>query len=377
VLTVKIAVVSAYPIGFNTGMFSSDLALRSFLARHNIEAELTTFSIGPDLTIPRHGAEGGQLTYHSLSRWEQLSNFDRIVFWGDFLHSRRLHLQDMPWMTQNSAMSISPEELDERVFSGLLLEAAPDAVLEKTICFGGTIYINSLADAGDRRYTAALTRLFSTARLVLMRDPVSAALAAHYGAMGAALGVDCALLLQPFGALDWTHNGSASKAIGFSFGRGPAKRKSTTRLMHQLVEGLGRHLQLADRVPLEWLRANEAAPLADLVGKLEKMHRSAVIVTDTYHCAVNAWREGVPAICIGMGAEHPAGTLADKKKELFLGMFGATDYYVFSESLRKWGGVRSTIRRLEPVLEHAPTVIRTIRQAAGRAEVQLAQALRA
>ena len=373
---VNIAVVSAYPIGLNTGMLTSDLALRSFLSRRGIAAQLTTFSIGPPLTILGSGDGPGGVRYKPLASWEDLKGFDRIIFWGDFLHSRRFHQQDLPWMVANESMNLPPDALNERVFSALMLEHAPDAILQKVICFGGTIYINSLSDADDKRYIAALSRLFSSARLVLMRDPVSAALAARYGARGTTQGVDCALLLEPFGNIDWRRSRKAPAALAFSFGRGPSRRKSTRRLMRRLVAGLDHALNSKEQLSLEWLSQNDVDPVAGLLEKLELLHsRSAVVVTDTYHCAVNAWREGIPAVCIGLGAEHPSGTLADKKKELFLNMFGGGDFYVYSEELRAWGGVRRTTERLSTVLAHWEPVTASIRAATERAEAVLADAV--
>jgi len=373
----KLAVVSAYPIGLNPGMLSSDLALRSFLARHGIAAEVTTFTIGPELTIPGAATGGDDLRYRSLEGWEGLVGFDRVIFWGDFLHSRRFHLTDMPWMTRHTGMSSAPDALDETIYGGLLLEGAPETLLRKVICFGGTIYINSLADAGDTRYIAAISRLFEAARLVLMRDPISAALARQYGASGPALGVDCSLLLQPFGGLNWASDADAPPAISFSFGRGPSRNRTTARLMHHLAEGFARTMKIAEPMALDWLIADAHDPLRDMVDKLAQLRRSVVVVTDTYHCAVNAWREGVPAICVGRGAERATGTLSDKKKELFFAMFGAAEYYVYSEALRRWGGLRATLERLDGIVRHAPTVHRAIRSATEQAEAQLRLALQA
>ena len=48
---------------------------------------------------------------------------------------------------------------------------------------------------------------------------------------------------------------------------------------------------------------------------------------------LNAWRLGIPALCIGSGAAVSKHSLSDKKKEVLFEMYGARDYYVFLEQL--------------------------------------------
>ena len=356
----RIAAVCAYPAKFNNGMLSVDLALKSFLARHGIVADVTNFAVGPDLSI------AGGLDYRSLTGWEELEEYDRVLFWGDFLHARRYHQQDL----RNRGLT----EVGQRA---LLLEGAPDALLEKVVCFGGTIYINQLTDLADERYVAALTRLYGKARLVLMRDPISAVHAVHFGAQGATGGVDCALLLRP----EAQAGGPAKQArIGFSIGRGPSKRRIYRFLMRRLAERLRRSIGAEAIIDLDWLERNESAPPADPLGSLEaklgELRSCTLVVTDTYHCAVSAWREGVPAIAIGRGTQHATRTLSDKKKELFFAMFGAADLYVYLERLARWGGIESAAEQIEAALPDADTVKHLILTATDRAETQLAEALR-
>ena len=61
------------------------------------------------------------------------------------------------------------------------------------------------------------------------------------------------------------------------------------------------------------------------------------IITDTYHLAVNAWRMGIPAICIGMAVDTSQHSLSDKKKEILYEMIGARRFYTYSERLRIGG----------------------------------------
>ncbi len=49
---------------------------------------------------------------------------------------------------------------------------------------------------------------------------------------------------------------------------------------------------------------------------------------------MNSWREGVPAVCIGAGAERWTGPLTDKKKEAFYAGCGARPFSVFLDLLK-------------------------------------------
>src|SRR5690606_36211726 len=94
-----------------------------------------------------------------------------------------------------------------------------------------------------------------------------------------------------------------------------------------------RKAKLSKAVDLEWLERDPVQPTASLEAKLRQIRRCAFVITDTYHCAINAWREGVPAICIGYGTEEPKDPLSEKKKELLYSTFNARQFYVFAENL--------------------------------------------
>jgi hypothetical protein len=98
-----------------------------------------------------------------------------------------------------------------------------------------------------------------------------------------------------------------------------------------------------------------------------------------HHLAVNSWREGVPAICIGMGAETRAGTLSDKKKELFYAACGARPFYVFIERLRGENWPAAEAGRLAQLLARpdlAQAVTGRLRSHARAVEAELAAALK-
>lgn len=178
-----------------------------------------------------------------------------------------------------------------------------------------------------------VSALYKSAAAVMLRDPLSAEFARRYGERDdSTQGVDCAFLLKPTPAFAW--KGSKIQGptrVGFSFGRGPSRVADVKAAMLHLVDAVSERLGATDRVDLKWIRANAGDPIAHVARKLEAINSCDLIITDTYHCAVNAWREGVPTVCIGFGVETPSTTVSDKKKELLYSMIQAREYYVYSE----------------------------------------------
>jgi hypothetical protein len=168
-----------------------------------------------------------------------------------------------------------------------------------------------------------------------MRDPVSAALADRYagGRPDGTQGIDAAFLLQRTPALDWRRGpGAASRVAGYSFGRALSRNAIALETITAFAQSVAGALQ-CDLVDIGWLEPLGPSPMQALSQRLSSVNACRFVVTDTYHCAVNAWRDGIPAVCIGLGADHPDSTLSEKKKELLFGLFTALDHYVFIEEL--------------------------------------------
>lgn len=89
----KIAAICAYSASGNTGMVSVDLALYSEYVRSlkNFGATVTFYNVENHKTDTSEN-EGLSLEYKKLPNIDALASYDRVVFWGDFLHSR--HYQE-------------------------------------------------------------------------------------------------------------------------------------------------------------------------------------------------------------------------------------------------------------------------------------------
>jgi len=322
----KVALICAYPLGLNPGMLSVDLAFERI---HNLlpeEFQLTVFNTEEAIQIKD---SIGSINYALLNNQAQLVEFDTIVFWGDFLHWIGYATKD--WLTRQKRRfsQISEDELINLWYQVLLLENAPE-IQKKTIIFGNSIYGLNATQLSNKRYLSALTNLYQNCRLLLLRDEQSACYATQIGAPRAdTFGCDCALFLDP-NTLGLQEKNSSQEAqsdryIACSFGR-----SRSTALMRVFASNLARTLGLKLE-DVGWFK--EPQGLAGLKRKLELIRSSELVITDIYHLSVSAWREGVPAICIGVGGSGIVNTISDKKKEIFFHQIFASEYYLYKETI--------------------------------------------
>jgi hypothetical protein len=354
----RIAVITAYNSGYqNTGMVSVDLASHTLCKQLGPGVEINWFSLHRhnDVEVRRCVLES-ELPFNSdllLENLEELFKSDAILFWGDFLHDRHYHLNACKnsLIQHRYARDVGQAlEITQRCF---LLKDAPDHVLQKTVLFGGTIINNCQSDYVATDYYAPFKRLMAGVHRVWVRDVFSALKVADLRNpfdVTPCLGTDAALLLDSqvtMRTTEWSETLPRQQKMGLFVG---ARTKADVGACLQFAANLARDLNLS----VEWIpwfdlpavaSIKELAPslvekdyshftLGDLFSALDKY---AVIVTDTYHLSVNAWRAGTPAICIGSADPTQQSewvTLRDTKKFVFYAMYNALDLYVDTAELQ-------------------------------------------
>jgi hypothetical protein len=366
----RIAVFCALPPDRNTGMATVDLAAFTVLRRIAPDAQIVLYTYGA-LTSASYEPEALPYQYLDVKRHrEDYFSSDIFVFWGDFTHSRSYWNLDRG-LAEGQLATVSPKIDDpsyrrhtnhysEYVFLTML----PPERRRAVVVFGSTIITNGAKDENDELYFEHFQKFFEQVTAVYFRDALSAARIAPFRRGETTLGCDCALLLHndDLRLFQGFKQASERKGVGhrvqmmlFSRMVGRAVGESC-HWIHWLTGGK-RWKQRLYRL-LGYAIPGEAQGTGNLLSQLSGYK---YIVTDTYHLCVNAWRMGIPAICIGQGAMRTQHSISDKKKEMFYCMYGASDMYVFSESLLRMRTMRQQSKRVAAALCDVKLVSRVSR----------------
>jgi hypothetical protein len=324
----KIALVCAVPDLSNSGMLSVDLAFESIKKYINSDIEITRFCSWKD--IVREGPVA--LYYRRLHDISQLEEFDKIIYWGDFLHWVKygpsfLSSKGTEWYASQSNLTIENAKLKltESWYSMYLLEGRPD-LQKKAIVFGNTVYGIDSAQMSNKRYNNALAAMYKNASLVLMRDYLSSFYVSQlFEDRKFSYGCDCALLLES-NTVKYKNIELVEPYMVYSFGR-CKNNEQFEQFALQIAEKQG-----VRAVKISWLHPKSS--VTELLKNLELIKNAEFAVSDIYHFSINAWRENIPTLTIGKGSSYPSqGTLSDKKKEVFNSQILAMNYYLFFEDV--------------------------------------------
>jgi hypothetical protein len=323
----KIALICAHPDLSNSGMLSVDLAFESLKKHIDDSVEVVRFCSWK--SISRHGSI--TLHYEKLYDVTQLESFDKIMYWGDFLHWCKYGPSFMSgkgteWYADENNISIDEAkvQLTEQWYAMYLLEGRPD-LQKKAIVFGGTIYGIDSNQISNNRYSDALNSLYKNCRLVLMRDQLSAFYVSQlFEDRRFSYGCDCALLLDRSEIAK--EEPSSEPYMVYSFGRCKAN-DDLEKFAILLAEK-----SKIKYVKISWLHPKSS--IDELLKNLDIIRNAQFAVTDIYHLAINSWREQVPTLTVGRGnSYHGQGTLGDKKKEIFNSQILAMNYYCYFENV--------------------------------------------
>ena len=317
----------------------------------------------PPASTIEHGVvrdEFNRISYRLLrGNLAEFLDADAVVYWGDFLHMR-VYLS-MTLDVLGRRMGLGPEVADEEwVARCLLLRGQTDAALGRTLSFGTTLSLDQ-PDRGDR-YEQDFSRFVAGVRRIWFRDPYSA----HVGQLHRpdprenCKGVDAAMLLDVASGPRSTRGDEMAVFLGRSdvaprwvgrfgahlarelalrptwlpWGREPAfwpmRARKRLRLAWpglDLAAARPGHAEEA-RARLSVIGGRPPAPEPDVTFDklLEIIADSRLVLTDTYHLAVLAWRLGTPAVCLTEAGETSSGwsvnlghggTARDKRVDLY------------------------------------------------------------
>lgn len=312
----KIALICAYPAGTNSGMISVDSAFQTVISNLK-NVEFIRFCPWRSLS------KGESLNYERYYSAEQLNDFDKIIFWGDFMHWIGYGKHDWAAKSKYKTVSLSQDEMLNLWYELCLLENRED-LQKKSILFGGTLYGLDASQLLDKRYFNALTSLLNNSILVKTRDVQSANFVTQLAmSKKNVFGCDCSLLFQPYYfSKDKTKN--KKKYLLYSFARSGKNQE-----LESISKSVAKDLNL-EAILIPWI--SKGAGLPNLEKYVNLINDAEFIITDIYHLTLNSWRDGTPAICIGEGNSKVQTSLSDKKKEIFYHQSFAMDYYFFLDN---------------------------------------------
>lgn len=364
----SISLICAASISRNTGMATVDLAGLQFFTTLYPNAKISLYHLENFSSAPYSEDEYPVRYLHLQKNFDSVCRSDLIVYWGDFAHAPKHWETDVKARLVQDGSASNKLEAEDLIYKHFMLENAPDEILKKTILFGGTIIPNASSANKNNRYNKALRRLLTNARTVLFRDAISSAHATPYRC-SITLGTDCAFLLRDeFENLETPsqllpQNGTSR--VGIFFGRSNwiipmllfARSVSSTLGMKPHWIPWLPAVKKRRRWPAQLTGFSPAVNSPSPNTTLAELKKCSLVVTDTYHLCVNAWRLGIPAICVGKGADRMQSTLDDKKKEILYAMYGALDFYVFSEALQWPLSFHREVNRISSIVKQPEIAI--------------------
>ncbi len=316
----KIAVICAFPVGSNPGMLTVDLAVETLRVRLPNTVQIDRFCAWRG--FDKQGLM--VMEYQMYNDTKQLDCYDKIIFWGDFLHWRGYAMKDFLRRGRGKIENSSDQTIIDQWYQLYLLEDRPD-LQRKSLAVGGSLYGMNSEDMRDLRYQSAICQLYSNMQISLMRDLISSNFVSQItGNNYSNFGCDCAALLE-VDHLIQSNDHSAEPYIAFSLGRSGYFTETI-----EFIHGVGKRMA-CNVIDINWL--SKGTGVDDTISKIQLIHNAKAVVTDIYHCAITAWRQRTPVLCIGQGANRVTSTLSDKKKEIFHTQIFSLQNYIYLEEI--------------------------------------------
>ena len=317
--------------GSNFGMQTVDFAAHNLLQRLGLGDRGKLLHPWKPLDV----AAGGDPDLLELDKWpcefeisdeSTAQSGDLVLSWGDFQLGYDYQIQSAKRYQQikgYAGETVSSKDAIDWCYKTFLMENRLENTGIDVGSFGTTLFQNGMADWCDERYRPAIDRYLSQAKILGFRDPYSAWSSARFrdASSGAFWGSDAAFLNSPEELSTVEASGYSdqisSNTIGLYIGR--STRNTSVWGLSRLVKKMSKRLgcgqiwipwnrfsggRLFKRIPrsLNWflpsltrIPAEEKIMAGDI---LQTMAKCRLIVTDTYHVAVNAICLGIPVLCI-------------------------------------------------------------------------------
>ena len=309
----RIAVICAFNPG-NAGMYTVDMAAEDFFSTSKASWGFYCPQDGSRRKVWRFGS----LLFHEFRDPAEFSEFDRIVYWGDFQNNPVYGREEFI----NREIKLGYASGIQESFNNYKRINLLDGVCgpSKRAVSVSNNFQSLPLDSGidDGTVAACLERNF---RAIFPRDPVSLErLRASYPqAAGGNIqqGIDAAFLL-------------GSRPPRALWRRGPFFtwhfRRSKLAEPERILQAISGRTGLRPVHLEKWFRLGLRGVPFKIAKMRAEIRSSRLVVTDVYHVAVNALALGTPVLCVAREATHQLGTLGEYKKHTLFQMFQLSDW---------------------------------------------------
>lgn len=306
----------------NAGMYSVDLAAEQFFGSAGHKVRLVRTQWKQRIGRVRFGRQW----FRRLRDPAALFETDVLVYWGDFTTNLLYGREDFPRRDMGFGHATSRNQ----AFSAWQALFLPIRQNEgtKVLSIGQNFHSleASLGDLPDAQRSEIENRYRTSFDAILPRDDVSfqslAPLKLDQAGVRVKVGLDPAMLLD-YGALFPTlADVRPTETFAHVFGR------SDFGGLSDLLDEVGRRSGCA---PVDLPRWHDLDPwFADrqMRKMIETIASARFVLTDTYHCAINALVLGKPVFCLGVRQGAQSSTVSEPKKRILFRMLGLDSNYV-------------------------------------------------
>ncbi len=394
-------VICAPPNGRNPGMATVDMGFATVADALGLDdvAYWRLFDQSEWLDTPGGSYPVGQqswfdpdtgFTYRNLrGRIDEVLASGPVVYWGDFHHLAPYHRSVVSVLHDDIAACPDERSAAELVATHLMLRGKTRHDTNGVASFGSTLLLNSASDYASA-YGEDLGVFTRVADRIHMRDGYSETVVGDLGEGPASTwrGADCAFLVPT------PEPQETDGTVAVFFGRSALQPEQLAWLGRRLGRAVGLEPRWLDwgREPAFWpmgdrrrfrlawpelehhaLRTSRSVRLAtyrhalssaprrfdehqpDMSELLERLAAATLVLTDTYHLALNAWRVGTPAVCV---IDDPTGkwnvnsgaigSQRDKRWDLYSNL-DALPWLIDSANLRPGRAFANEIARIVEV----------------------------
>jgi hypothetical protein len=305
----------------NAGMYSVDLAAEQFLQRHGYSTRLIRTQAKRTWLKPRFGRQHFELIRNSKLLFET----DILVYWGDFTTNLLYGLNDFA----RRDLAFGYNKTQTAAFESWAQLFLPERANKSTAVYsiGQNFHSveKSLKSLSEDAREKIEERYRSSFDAILPRDDISfqSLNNLNLGKSGVKIsqGLDPALLIDHYALYPELRRVKQSATFAYVFGRSDFLQ--IPELLHELEHRSGlKGINLPS-----WHDLDSFAADRKMRRMLETIAGAKFVLTDTYHCAINAMGIGKPVFCMGLNQATQSSTVGEPKKGILFQMMGLMENY--------------------------------------------------